>query len=205
MTLGLDNYLGGRYQACALNYNHYLKQLLGAKFGIDDDLRYTIQFAKFTEDQMEDLSEADLPDRVREYIADFDGNMEPDDFNDERYSYRLLFTKKLVNHPGQADRVVEFIKPDSDLAKTISQEYWVRKEVEKPKFLPKQIVSDMREAGFPRFNMASHVALWQSKDAKDRSKGYGTMVAGHWYWYERWRDVVRAHCEESGDLYRVKE
>jgi hypothetical protein len=44
------------------------------------------------------------------------------EYNSEHYSFRLLFKRKLVNRPGQADKVVEFIDPNSDLAKTIDKE-----------------------------------------------------------------------------------
>ena len=38
MTKSLDAYLSGRYQACALNYNQYLKSLFGKQLGIDHQL-----------------------------------------------------------------------------------------------------------------------------------------------------------------------
>src|SRR5262245_22889260 len=52
MTRSLDNYLSGRYQACALNYNEYLKRLFGARRGLDADLTYSIQFVELTTEQL---------------------------------------------------------------------------------------------------------------------------------------------------------
>ena len=46
MTNALDNYLSARYQACALNYNTYLKRLFGKTEGIEDHLTYSIQFVQ---------------------------------------------------------------------------------------------------------------------------------------------------------------
>src|ERR1700691_3786772 len=37
-AVGLDSYLSARYQACALNFNFYLKKLHGIKFGLDHNL-----------------------------------------------------------------------------------------------------------------------------------------------------------------------
>jgi hypothetical protein len=48
MTRSLDNFLSGRYQACALNYNEYLKKLFGQKYGMDAVLTYSIQFVRLT-------------------------------------------------------------------------------------------------------------------------------------------------------------
>ena len=43
--------------------------------------------------------------------------------------------------------------------------------------------------------------LWRQLDARDPAKGYGTFVAGTWFWYERWVNVVREHCREHSDFY----
>ena len=84
---------------------------------------------------------------------------------------------ELEVRPGQADRVVEFIRPDSELAKRIDKEYWVKKEVERRKFRPKHVVSMVQEAGFMRFRIQpEHVKMWQSEDAKNPAKGFGVDV-----------------------------
>ena len=180
MTRSLDSYLSGRYQACALNYNHYLKKLFGKRFGIDHQLTYSIQFIELTEEQIAGpRPEATIPERLRAYIAEFDGVLTHEEYNSPRYSYRLLFKRKLVNRPGQADRVVEFIDPKSELAKTIDKEYWVKKEVERPKFRAKDVVAALRAAGFTRFRVSpEHVTLWKAEDAKNPVKGYGVDVQG---------------------------
>ncbi len=204
MTRSLDNYLSGRYQACALNYNLYVKKLFGKKFGIDNQLMYSIQFLELTEEQITGPSpEVSIPERLRAYIAQFDGALTHEEYNSERYSYRLLFKKKLVNRPGQADRVIEFIDPSSDLAKQIDKEYWVKKEVERPKFRPKDVVEAVRKAGFARFRISpEHVKMWKSEDAKNPGKGYGVEVQGTWYWYQSWIDRAIELCEAAGDRYR---
>ena len=137
MTRSLDSYLGGRYQACAVNYNTHVKRLCGKSYGIDQQVAHSIQFMDLTEEQLGGAKpEATIPERLRAYIVEFDGALTHDEYNSPHYSYRMLFKRKLVNRPGQADRVVEFIDPESDLAKTIDKEYWVKKEIERKKFRP---------------------------------------------------------------------
>ncbi len=90
--------------------------------------------------------------------------------------------------------MIEYIDPESDLAEKISKEYWVQKEVEKPKYIPSQVVNKAREAGFTSFGMHQHTQLWKNEDAKNPAKGYGVMVANkQWYWYQRWVDFVLEH------------
>lgn len=204
MTRALDNYLSGRYQACVLNFNHYLKTLFGNRHALDEHLTYAIQFVELTGDQLRQAETPDtLPPNLHNYITGFDDALSHEEYNSPRYSYRLLFKKKLVNRPGQADRVIEFIDPSSELAKTIDKEYWVKKEVERKKFLAKHIVAEVRKAGFTRFRtMPEHLNMWKAEDAKNLGKGYGADVAGTWYWYESWIKRCIKLCEAAGDRYK---
>ena len=108
-TQALDTYLSGRYQACALNFNFYLTKFFGTRYALDNQLSHSIQFLHITSDQLKAKArEPHLPKRVSSFIADFDGALTHEEYNADRFS-RLLFKRKLVNRPGQADRVVEFI------------------------------------------------------------------------------------------------
>jgi hypothetical protein len=204
MTLSLDDYLSGRYQACILNYNLYLIKLFGQKHSLDHHLSYSLQFMELSKEQLQgEKPEADIPKRLKAYIVDFDGALDHDEYNSPNYSYRLIFKKKLVNRPGQADKVVDFIDPKSDLAKAIDKEYWVKKEVEKKKYRLSDIVAAVKEAGFSQFRInPEHVEMWQSEDAKKPGKGYGVEVAGYWYWYESWLKKCLELCERAGDKYK---
>jgi hypothetical protein len=204
MTRSLDNYLSGRYQACALNYNEYVKKLFGKKYGLDPHLTYSIQFVELMAEQIAGPSPASqVPERLRAYIAEFDAGLDHAAYNSQRYSYRLLFKKKLVNKPGQADRVVEFIDPASEIAKSIDKEYWVKKEVERAKYLPSRVALEVQKAGFPKFRaQREHIEMWKAEDAKNPMKGYGVEVEGNWYWYESWIKRCVELCEKAGDKYR---
>lgn len=204
MSLGLDGYLSARYQACAINFNDYLKKLFGKGHGLDEYLSYSIQFTELTGDQFR-VAEAleTLPDNLKTYITSFDAKLAPEEYNSPRFAYRLLFMKKLVNHKGQADKVVEFVSPDSELAQVLDREYWVKQEVEKKKYHPKGVVEKVRSAGFGNFRVnPEHVNMWKSEDAKNPDKGYGTDVAGDWHWYESWVTRCIELCEAAGEKYR---
>ena len=205
MTIDLDNWLSGRYQACALNYNNYLKKLFGDHLSLDKLLSFSIQFSELTPKSQSGQGPADrVPKQLREYIADFDAGLNHDEYNDPRFSYRMLFKRKLVNRPGQADKVIEFIDPKSDLAKTIDKEYWVKKETERPKYRPTDVVAAVNKAGFPNYRVGcEHLRMWKREDAKNPSKGYGVDVQGLWYWYESWVDRCIQLCEEAGERYRA--
>lgn len=204
MTQSLDNFLSGRYQACAMNYNEYARRLFGEKYGIDQHLAYSIQFLSLTEEQIGGVTqEIQIPSVLKTYIVNFDNRLTHEEYNSPKYSFRLLFKKKLVNHPGQADKVIEFIDSKSELAKTIDKEYWVKKEIERPKFRAKDVVAEVRKAGFTKFRVQQdHVNMWKAEDAKNPVKGYGVEVQGAWYWYENWIHKCIELCESAGDKYK---
>lgn len=204
MTRSLDHYLSGRYQACALNYNEALAKLFGKRNALDRHLTYSLQFIELSDEQITGPSpQANIPERLRAFVVEFDNALTHDEYNSPKYSFRLLFKKKLVNKPGQADRVVEFIDPASEIAKTIDKEYWVKKEVEKKKYRATDVATEVRKAGFTRFKVQpEHLQMWKSEDAKNPAKGYGVDIAGAWYWYQSWVDRCILLCQADEARYR---
>lgn len=197
MSPVLDEYVSARYQACCLNYNSYVKSLFGERYGIDQHLGYSLQLQTMSREQLSAPTQADLPAHVRSYIAAFDSELTTAELNSERFAFRMLFVPKLVGKPGQADEVIEFLKPDSEMALAINRDYVTFKEVERPKFLPSQIVRMMKEEGHTWFSMHSHTAFWHAQDAKNPGKGLGFQIAGTWYWYANWVEMVRTHCKST--------
>ena len=180
---GLDSYLSARYQAWALNFNHYLKKLHGQKYGLDQNLALSLQFAELEYEQSKVVKDREglISREVISYIASFDSGLSNAEIESSRFAYRLLFSKVAAKRKGQADRVIEFIDPKSDLAKNISREYWVKEQTEKPKLSAKQVVKQVKEAGFPKFRMHQHTLFWKKHDGKNQARGFGTTVVKAWY------------------------
>lgn len=203
MTTRIDDFLSARFQAACLNYNYYIKKLFGDKHSIEKHLSFSLQFSSLSEEQVQSMQEnKSLPSHISKYIEGFDGALTKEEFNDPRFAYRVLFVPKTVNRKGQADRVIEFVKPESPLASQVNAQYVMIKETERPKCRPGQVVEEMRKKGFSGFDMHHHTILWQSMNAKESGKGFGTVVAGTWYWYESWLKVVEKHCEEKKTQYQ---
>lgn len=193
MTNRIDDLLSARFQACCLNYNEYLKKHFGDELGIENHLSFSLQFSSIDQEQKEMLIDQEgLPKNISSYILDFDQALSDDDFASPKYAYRIMFVAKTVNHRGQADKVIEFVKSDSPLAVGLNKEYAFFKETEKTKYLPGQIVDMMRKEGFEDFNMHIHSQLVKKYDAKKPKNNYGVMVASkHWHYYANWIDTVR--------------
>ena len=162
-----------------------------------------MQFSTIKEEHANQLREfTDLPSNISAYINDFDNNLSDEEYNDIKYSYRVLYVPKSVNRKGQADKVIEFIPANSPEAEGLNKEYILVKEREKRKYLPSDVCKKMQENGYPKFNSYQHTMLWKEMNAKNPKKGFGTQVAKTWYWYDNWIQIVENHCKESGDKYK---
>ena len=95
MTTRLDDFLSARFQACCLNYNHYVKELFGELYSIDKFLSFSPQFSSISEEHATQIKEfSELPANIAAYITAFDEELSEEAFNSPMYSFRLL-TKEM--------------------------------------------------------------------------------------------------------------
>jgi len=197
MTDKIDEYISAKLQACAINFDYYITELFGDKYKLSEELALSIQFSPVTPEQTAGLRDnPHLTTNIKNFVCEFEGDLPEETIKSSKYAYRILYVPIVANRMGQADRVVEFVKPDSELAGEIDK--ILIKETEKPKYLPSQIVQLMKEKGYTRFSITKHTELWKGKDAKRNSK-FGTQIAITWYWYQPWVDEVEKYCREHKD------
>lgn len=203
MTSRIDDALSARFQAACLNFNDLIKKLFGDDYGIDKHLSFSLQFSSLSDEQaqaMEDYKDI-LPAHVARFVEGYDGQLSMEEYNSPKYAYRVLYTQKTANRPGQADKVIEFVKPGSEAAKGINITYAAIKEKEKQKYRATTIVKIMQDEGYKKFKQHQHTKLWREKDGKNPTKGYGIEIEKYWYWYESWLAVVRQHCTNNKKKY----
>ena len=197
MTNKVDEYLSAKLQACAINYDYYIRMLFGYRYNISNELALAIQFSPLSISQKDMLIDNDhIATNVKNFIVDFEKNLSDEMVTSIRYAYRMLFVPVSVNRKGQADRVIEFIPANSPFAEGIKAEYTLIKETEKNKYLPGEIVKIMKNNGYAKFNIHKHTLLWKSKDAKNAKHRYGVQIANTWYWYEKWLKEVEDYCKQ---------
>lgn len=195
MTDQIDELISAKLQACAINFDYYIVELFGNKYGLNKDLSLVIQFSPLTVGQQKELRDNPfILSNVRNFIVDFEDDLPDDVLTSSKYAYRVLFTPINAKRKGQADQVIEFINSNSPFANEVEKTYTIMKETEKPKYRPGEIVKKMKEEGYAWFSISKHTDLWKAKDAKNAKYGYGTLISGIWYWYDSWVTVVRQYC-----------
>ena len=203
-SVGVDQMLSSRYLACCLNFERYITEIFGRQYSLEESMAFALYFRDLTSAVKPFEAAAPLPSNVSSYIQEFDSKISAQDLVSQQFRRRYLFVPLVTSKSAQADEVIEFVSPDSDLAKAINDDYQqiFLKEVEKPKYLPSKIVQLMNAEGFPGFTRQRHIELWKAIDGKNPAKGYGYELGGRWFWYDRWLAVVRKHCTENLENYR---
>lgn len=199
MTTKIDDAVSAKFQACCLNYDATIRSLFGDTYNISRDLSVSIQMSAISEPQVEALRDLkDMPKNIASYIDDYDRQIPEEVFNSPQYSYRVLFVPKTANRPGQADKVITFVKADTPEAEGINAQYALIKEREKKKLLPKAIIELLKDKGYHKLNYYHFCQCWKSMNAK-KDNTYGALVGGEkWYWYENFIPVVEKYCQDNG-------
>src|SRR5487761_106442 len=201
MTTRIDDQLSAKFQAAALNFNSCIKTFFGAKYSLDSEQAFSIQFAGISESAAKELlAQGDLPQYLRSYIVQFENELSHEEYDDPRFSYRVAFVRKTSNARTAADKVVQFLPANSAPAAEINKIFL--REIEKTEFRPGTLVRQMKAEGFTRFGMPQHTDLWKAREAKNPKYQFGTIVEGTWFWYESWLHEVRKHCDENAAHYK---
>ena len=205
-SAGADERFSGRYLACCLNYERYICDLFGKQQSLGVAAAFTLQFRDLNAIDAPQEAVSPLPSNVAKYLQEFDVALSDEEIASPHFRRRFLFVPVVTSKRAQADAVIEFVPPNSDLGLAINEKYKqvILKEVERPKRLPGQVVALMKEEGCVCFNLHHHAQLWKRLDGKNPGKGYGVLIVNTWYWYERWVDKVRQHCVENKELYSVE-
>ena len=203
-SAGADKRFAPYYLACVLNYEGYLRRLFGERYSIGKFAEFTLQFGDLAPSTVKPSPDELMPSNIAQYVSAFDSIVSDSVFGSPQFRRRFLFVPITVNHKGQADHVIEFVRENAELAKSLNDAYYqqvVLKETEKPKHLPGQVVELMKSEGYTFFSMFDHTKLWQGLDAKNPVKGLGVQVAHTWFWYDNWVELVRKHCADNEGRY----
>jgi len=199
----IDEAIGAKLQACCLNFNAFMKERFGDRFGLENRLSLALQFATFDARQRIALrGAAGLPQTIASFLDAFENNLTEKEIADPAYRYRVAFVPVTTPKASRADHAIEFFKADSDEAREIGRV--LLREVNRPRYTATRIEEMMHADGYRRFNIHAHTQLWQSLNAKDPAKGFGCQgdYSNTWVWFDVWVNRVRAHCEENMIKYR---
>ncbi len=93
MTNKIDEYISAKLQACAINYDYYIKKLFGDKYAINDSLALTIQFSPLIPEQENFLRNNDyLNSNIKNFIVEFEDKLHDEEIK-KALDHHFLFLK----------------------------------------------------------------------------------------------------------------
>ena len=202
-TTRVDDAISAKLQACCLNFNHTIKNIFGAQYGLERRLSIALQLSTFNIDQRATLKKAgNLPAHIETMMDAFHASLTDEELTDPGFAYRVAFVPKIGKRTSASDAAVEFVKAGSEEAEEINRV--LLREIDKKRYTPTQVVNLMNAEGYPKFTIQKHTELWKTLGAKEQAKGFGREgdYAGTWVWYDLWIDRVRAHCQEHVAQYK---
>jgi hypothetical protein len=183
-----------------LNFNDILKKEFGAQYGLEKRLPIALQFVSFGTEQISALKKASgLPKSLETTIDAFENGLTDEQMKDPAYRMSYGFVPMTTKKLGAADVAVSIVPTESYEATEI--EKIILKEVHKARFPPGKVVEKVKAAGFLKFKMHDHTALWKELDGKNSGKGYGCQGDYNWVWFDRWVERVIEHCVQEGERY----
>ncbi|MEL7528367.1 MAG: DUF3644 domain-containing protein [Pseudomonadota bacterium] len=202
-TSRIDDALGAKLQACAINFNSVLKSEFGAQHGLEKRLPIALQFVSFAADQRAVLKKtSDLPAHVAGVIDAFEHGLSREELENPAYRFKVGFLPLAAKKPGAADAAVEIVTAGSEDATAI--ERIIFKDRDRDRYTTMQVLRVVQDRGFPRFSVYNHTKLFQQLDAKNPGKGYGRKgdYKNTWVWFDRWIERVIEFCEAEGDRFK---
>lgn len=194
--------MGAKLQACALNFNDFIKREFGAQYGLERRLPLALQFVSFESEQRTALKKASgLPKHIEARISALENGLSDDQLRDPAYRMSYGFIPIAAKRPGAADALVQIVSAGSEDAAEI--EKIIFKEVNKNRYPPKKFIEKVQALGFPKFRQHDHTALWKKLDAKKNGTGFGCVGDyGNWVWFDPWVEEVAKFCHAEGDRFR---
>ncbi len=82
-----DSLISAKIQACSINFNYYIKQLFGTKFGLDKNMCMAIQFSSLNPEQKSSLINKKTADNIIGIISSYEKTLSEDILENSRYAY----------------------------------------------------------------------------------------------------------------------
>ncbi len=156
------------FQACCLNFDKCLRELFGEKTTLQNELSLALQFSKLDLEQIETLSQFDIPKHIEALSSDLDKNLSNEELSDIEYQFKVYYT---LSSSSKGQSHIQFLSPDSVEGKEIHNILVKHKpaDVLYP-YKPKAVVSKIVQETGKKFTSNNHVQAWKLLKARPDSK-----------------------------------
>lgn len=114
----LDNMIFGECQSLLNNFELILNEEFGEDHNINENLVYSLQFAK-TNPKIMGIAPSNDFKRIKDHVIEFRNGLADEVWKDPKYSFKAALVQ--TNNPNRADCTIEFIRYDESKPKQMEQ------------------------------------------------------------------------------------
>ena len=195
----LDEEILGECQAALMNFEETFNKEFPKEPQLHQNLVFAIQFSRELQTQQQRALikkiSTDLTS-IRRYIEKFRGTITQEQWDSQKYAFRVFLVPKLGNNQNTSDAAIEFIKYDpnkpEEMAKLKKVDVLIKEKivenekiVEKEKIVPSQgvyllkpgeVAKLVKETIKKPFNINTHTNAWRYFKIRPRKKGITSTV-----------------------------
>jgi hypothetical protein len=104
----------GECQALLYNYESFIMNCFGSEYGINESLRFSLQFSLVKEKEQLNSEKRQLSSElkdIKKFIETYRSSLTEDEFNSQNYSVKFIITPKISNK-NRGDYSIDFVKAD---------------------------------------------------------------------------------------------
>ncbi|WP_338137522.1 DUF3644 domain-containing protein [Dermacoccus nishinomiyaensis] len=193
--------VSGKTQAHVLNYERTLVDWFGSSESVAHELRFPIFLSSITDDAVEAVKTvaARVPRSVRQWVYDFDANLDPVLASDQAFDFRILLIPQ-TGSKTTADTAMTFVRLDEltdeqravmDQAQTIIRDKQVP-VANLDKYPATEVARDVAKALGHPFTVTDHTACWKhyAVRPKEKTDGYPETTDSR---YCVWDRIAKRH------------
>lgn len=162
--------VAGKTQAHVINYEQTLVEWFGSSESVAEELRFPIFLSSITDDAVEAVKAvaARVPRHVRQWVYDFDANLDPAIASDQRFDFRILLIPQ-TGTKTTADTAMTFVKLDeldAEQRAVIDQAQTIIRDKQVPvanldKYIATEVAREVAKRLGHAFTVTDHTSCWK--------------------------------------------
>jgi hypothetical protein len=168
---------------------------------LENELSLALQFVGLKKDQFVELDGKGLPEELVAILKDVAASPF---FENSAFTAKVFYSLEATSKTNSdIHKLIDY----NSLPEGLTPETVVIKKVSQKKLTQDQLVTKVKNLGFPKFSKHAHFLFWTSiwKTAAIRNKKaseFGEDFNG-WGWFEeKWLPRVLEYCESAGNKFR---
>jgi hypothetical protein len=200
------------FQASCLNFDKVICDMFGTSLSLQDELSFSLQFARLRIDQLSTVQNYTIPDHIQALDARLREGLSEEDMADLEYQFRVVYT---LESASKSRAHIQFVHPESAEGKEISNvlvKYKTGDELYPYK--PKVVVSLVLGGSERKFTTHNHVQAWKlykarpgarAKNPEETNKEYCIYHPAHgdYTYSQKWVDHLVAEIKDEEKWKRI--